>query len=207
MVKRTSNFGIKALLRIYKIKLFLKGAIWPAIISLIILIIFISKVGVNNNLIDDVVGLVLNIIPSLLGFVLSGYALLIGFGNIEIIAKKKDLSSSPTLYQQLSTVFAVGLIMQILLLVFAFIIKLFLKASLTCFFENFRICNLINYFVFFLLIFGLLYVIIMIKDLVINIFNFSQAQHLIINKKDKNNTPKRKRIGYFSDFYSRRRSR
>lgn len=186
MPKQAKNFGIKALLKLYEVRLLLKGSKLPFIISFILMAIFVYKDGVNIALIEEVVGLVLNIIPSLLGFVLSGYALLIGFGNVEIIAKKKN-PTKPTLYQKVSTVFAVGLIMQIALLVFAFTVKILLKANLACWSECIYLCKLTNYAIFFLLVFGLLYVVIMIKDLVINIFNFSQVQHLMINKE--NETP------------------
>jgi hypothetical protein len=186
MAKQAKNFGIKALLKLYEVRLLLKGAKWPILISLILITVFIYKDGVNIALIEEVVGLVLNIIPSLLGFVLSGYALLIGFGNIGIIAKKKN-PTKPTLYQKVSTVFAIGLIMQIALLVFAFVVKVLIKANLTCWIGCIYLCKLTNYAIFFLLVFGLLYVVIMIKDLVINIFNFSQVQHFMINKE--NETP------------------
>jgi len=188
MAKKSSNFGIKALYKLYDKRLLIKGALWPFIFTLFIALFFVFFGEINKDIISSEVDLVLSIIPSLLGFVLSGYALLIGFGNIEIIAKKKTSengNSKPTLYQKVSTVFAVSLIMQIMLLVYAFGLKLILKIDLPCLFDNFLICRIINYLIFFLLTFGALYVTVMIKDLVINIFNFSQLQHFNINKQTK----------------------
>jgi hypothetical protein len=190
MAKKISNFGIKALIALYDTKLLMKGSKLPFVMTLIIIVFFVCFGRLDKEIISSVVDLVLSIIPSLLGFVLSGYALLIGFGNIEIIAKRKsnDLDNrNPTLYQKVSTVFAVSLIMQILLLVYAFGLKIILKTNLPCLFDNFLICGLINYVLFILLIFGSFYVIVMIKDLVINIFNFSQIQHFTINKPRKEN--------------------
>lgn len=185
MAKKISNFGIKALIELYDKRLLMKGAKLPFVMTLIIVVFFACFGRMDKEIVSSVVDLVLSIIPSLLGFVLSGYALLIGFGNIEIIAKKKTSEkgdNNPTLYQKVSTVFAVSLIMQIMLLVYAFGLKLILKIDLPCLFDNFLICSLINYTLFTLLTFGSFYVTMMIKDLVINIFNFSQIQHFSINK-------------------------
>lgn len=192
---KAKNFGIQAILRIYNRKLLLKGAIMPFILTFIIVALFSIFGKVDISILGVVVDLILTIIPSLLGFVLSGYALLIGFGNIEVIAKKskKDNDSSenkPTLYQKVSAVFAIGLIMQVLLLVFTFGLKILLKVELPCLCGNISICNITNYIIFTLLIFGLFYVVVMIKDLVINIFNFSQVQHFYINKSPKTNGEK-----------------
>lgn len=188
---KSKNFGIKAILRLYSVKLLLKGAKLPFVLTLLIIACFAIFGEVEKETLSIAIDLILTIIPSLLGFVLSGYALLIGFGNIEVIAKKtvpknRESSDKPTLYQKVSTVFAVGLIMQIFLLVFTFILKLVLKIELRCLFDSFCICVFLNYTVFILLVFGLIYVTIMIKDLVVNIFNFSQVQHFFINR------PKRK---------------
>lgn len=194
---KSNNFGVKAIIKLYSLKLLLNGAKLPFVATLIIVVCFCLFGKIDKETIGVVVDLILSIIPSLLGFVLSGYALLIGFGNIEVIAKKQTdknnlVIDKPTLYQKVSTVFAVGLIMQIFLLVFSFGFKLILRINIPCFFNEFWICNLINYTVFAILIFGLLYVTIMIKDLVVNIFNFSQVQHLFINmpsKKDNDSSP------------------
>lgn len=191
-MSKAKNFGIRAILRIYDRKLLLKGAIMPFVLTFIIAILILIFGKVDIFILKLVVDLILTIIPSLLGFVLSGYALLIGFGNIEVIAKKskKDIEfsdSKPTLYQKVSTVFAVGLIMQVLLLMLTFGLKILIEIELPCLCDNISICKLINFIIFTFLIFGLFYVVVMIKDLVINIFNFSQVQHFYINKFPKNN--------------------
>ena len=189
---KPKQFGIKAIIRLYSKKLILKGAKLPLFITVLIMAIYCFYGHITKETLGVVIDLILSIIPNLLGFVLSGYALLIGFGNIELIAKKtkpnnENTEVKPTLYQKVS-VFAVGLIMQIFLLAFSFVLKLILKLELPCLFGTYCICNLVNYIVFGLFVFGLLYVTVMIKDLVINIFNFSQVQHIFINKpKQENN--------------------
>lgn len=189
---KPKRFGVKAIIKLYSLKLLFNGAKLPLFLTTLIIVFFCVFGQITKVTLEIVIDLVLSIIPSLLGFVLSGYALLIGFGNIELIAKKSkpkndNNENKPTLYQKVSTVFAVGLLMQISLLVFAFGLKLILKLELPCLFETFWICNLVNYIVFALLVFGFLYVTVMIKDLVVNIFNFSQVQHLFINKPKKEN--------------------
>lgn len=181
------NFGLKIIRKNYGTKLFLRGAIVPLIISFVVTGIFlVVQRTIDVELIRDTANLILGIVPSLLGFVLSGYAILIGF-SVMLIAKQENGSDEPTLFQKTSAVFAMGLIMLIILLVFAFVLRLVLNANLSCLFENHCICSLANLIVFFLLVFGTLYVVFMIKDLVINIFNISQLQHFLANKKNENN--------------------
>jgi hypothetical protein len=189
MTKKIRRFGLGAIIAIYDKKLLLRGAKVPALITTIVIALYSIYGSISKESIRIIIDIILLAIPTLLGFVLSGYALLIGFGNIEIIAKKKttkdNKSIRPTLYQKVSTVFAVGLIMQITLLVTAFTLKTILFLELPCYWSNMLICNIINYFVFGIMLFGILYVTVMIKDLVINIFNFSQIHHFTINKNTK----------------------
>ena len=187
MNKKVKNFGFGVILKNYSIKSFLKGAIIPLILSIIIERLFMVKQSIDVVLLEDTVDLILGIVPNLLGFVLSGYALLIGFKIFDDVAKRQKDKNGPTLYQKLNAIFSVGLIMQVFILVFAFTLKLILKAEINCPFENYCVCNLINSITFFFLVFGTLYTIIMIKDLVVNIFNFSQLGHFIINKKSREN--------------------
>ncbi|MDD4994116.1 MAG: hypothetical protein PHR83_18000 [Paludibacter sp.] len=180
MGSKSNLFGFSALLKLYKWKLLLDGCILPLIISILIVIpiCLISKEP-DIKLLEIIDNMILSIIPNLLGFVLSGYALLIGFGNITIIAKQKD--KEITLYQKISTVFSISLLMQMLLLIFAFLVKYAIVANLTC--ENEFLISSVNIFTIIILMFGLLYVTFMIKDLVLIIFNYSQYQHYLINKK------------------------
>jgi hypothetical protein len=180
MGRKSKLFGFRVLLKQYELKLLLKGGLVPFVLSIIIFLpIYLYTHKPIIVLIEIVVDLVLSIIPSLLGFVLGGYALLIGFGNISIIAKQK--ANEISLYQKMSTVFSISLLMQIFLLIFAFIVKFVLKSEFGSNSQN--LADSINSMVIFLLTFGLIYVTFMIKDLVINIFNFSQYQNLIINKE------------------------
>jgi len=185
---KEANFGFKAIRRLYNIKLLIRGAKVPGILTFIILIFFILFDEVDKSDLEVLVDLVLAYIPSLLGFVLSGYAILIGFGNIKFIAKKPESQDGetiykPTIYQKLSTVFSMGLIMQIAMLLGSIVLKLVLRTEIPCINNCFLVCRIINYSIFTLLVFGLLYITAMIKDLVVNIFNVSQYQHLQINKK------------------------
>lgn len=180
METKTSMFGFKALLRQYSVKLFLKGAFLPIIISVFILIpIICFSSNSILELIELIVDLIMSIIPSLLGFVLGGYAILIGISNIAIVTVKID--DKLTLYQKISTVFSISLIMQLFLLVLAFIVKFVLKFNV--FVCSTILANSVNYITLILLFLGFVYVTIMIKDLVINIFNLSQYQNFKVNQK------------------------
>ena len=180
MADKISIFGFKALLRQYDLKLFLKGSILPSIISVLVLIpIFLCSSVSYIELIEITVDLVNSIIPSLLGFVLGGYAMLIGFSNVSIIAVK--INDKITLYQKISTVFSMSLIMQIFLLLFSFAIKLIIKASISVLPILADVTNIICIIFLF---YGLIYITLMIKDLVINIFNLSQYQNFKINQKN-----------------------
>lgn len=182
MENKTNLFGFKALFKQYNFILFLKGAFLPIIISVVVLIsIFLFSASSILELIELVVDLIVTIIPSLLGFVLGGYAILIGISNIAIVSVKID--NKLTLYQKISTVFSISLIMQLFLLVFAFIIKFILKSNVSvC---STILADTINCITLIFLFFGFVYVTIMIKDLVINIFNLSQYQNYKVNQKPK----------------------
>lgn len=185
-MSKIRKFGIEAIFNIYDLKLLIKGGKIPLFLSAIFIIVLYLSKNEEREVLIIIVDLILSIIPNLLGFVLSGYALLIGFGNVEIIAKQNSNNEDATLYQKLSSVFSIGLLFQIAILVIGIILKVLLKLDLTCVFESFCICKMLNYFLIFILFLSFLYATILIKDLVINIFNFSQAQHFKINKKAGN---------------------
>lgn len=179
--KKKDNFGVRAIIKNYSVKSLLKGGKYPLLISIIVMLICLFSKGIDIQLIEGASDLIISIIPSLLGFVLSGYAILIGFGNITIIAKKQK-DDKPTLYQKISAVFAVGLIMQVLLLGFTFFVKLVIKQDIVNPIGGVFIYYATNYFTFFSLVFGLFYVTYMIKDLVVNVFNIGQIQNIEVNK-------------------------
>jgi hypothetical protein len=177
-----NNFFYYYFTNALRVILFLKGAFLPFIISVVVLL-FTLRFSTSSilELIELVVDLIVTIIPSLLGFVLGGYAILIGISNIAIVSVKID--SNLTLYQKISTVFSISLIMQLFLLVFAFIVKFVLKSNVPVY--STILADSINYITLILLFFGFVYVNIMIKDLVINIFNLSQYQNFKANQKQK----------------------
>lgn len=169
---RQHKFGFKALFSNYGKDLFNRGLILPSILTTIIIpIVYCYSEQPIIVILSEITDLIIALIPSLLGFVLSGYALLIGFGSIITIDKGKE----PTLYQKISAVFSMSLIFQIGLLVVAAIIKLVLKVGISS--TSIHLSCAVNYILTTFLFFCFLYILGMIKDLVINIFNYSQYQH------------------------------
>lgn len=184
MIEKTNNrFGIKALMTLYKPKC--KDILIALTFSIFTIIpICMLSITPSIELLDTVVSLILNIIPAILGFVLSGYALLIGFGNFNFIAKQKK-AGQITLYQKISSVFTVSLLFQMILLILGIIFRFAMDASLSI--DNLKLVSVINYSSIFFLLSFLFYVILLVKDLVIVIFNYSQLQHFKINSNQEKN--------------------
>lgn len=130
---------------------------------------------------------ILDIFPNILGFSLGGYALIIGFGNSELLSEiaKKDKFST---FQLLSAFFATVLLLQVILILLAFLISTFLDLQITIICNDF-ISNVINLsFAFTMLIIGS-FTFIMSPWVIINLFTLGQLHNVHVTiQKFKNKT-------------------
>ncbi|OHD09594.1 MAG: hypothetical protein A2Y41_04725 [Spirochaetes bacterium GWB1_36_13] len=130
-----------------------------------------------TNLYDifiDFNNLIISIFPNLLGFTLGGYALIIGFGNKELLKKFtiKSSKSPNSLFQKINSVFAYAIIIQVITLGSSIIIFLINKIKIKSDFHQY-----VNSFGLFLVSFFTTYSLLLLYKMVINVFDFGQLHH------------------------------
>jgi len=161
------------------------------LISTLAVFLYSKKEDDITILIEKIVDLGISMLPTLLGFNLGAYALIIGFlGNKVLLAAliEKQQNSSQSHLENLSSIFAVNIIIQAFSLLCSFLIKMFMgfeELDLNIFDvpNNFRV--VFNYFIFVISSFFSLYSIVLVIQNVINIFDFSQLFIYFSMKKEE----------------------
>ena len=156
-----------------------------ASISLSILFLLSSYFSTKNffEILSIWTNQVLTIFPNLLGFNLGGYALIIGFGNTDLIQaltkKRKDKKTS--IFQKLSGVFAFTLMLQSVAFALAFIVNFSIQLGFSTSIES--LSTTINICVILILSFLGLWGLLILPVLVANVFSFGQMHHFHLTKK------------------------
>jgi hypothetical protein len=190
-IQETTIFGLKGIFRISNFfKTFFKKAVSYSsliIASIMFLLALFFKIDAYT-LLCELKTVIINFLPGILGFTIAGYALIVGFvqNNMlnKITEKKKD--SEFSLYQEMSSVFALNVILQGISLVFAFFIHFivyFDTHSKKTFHLPIWYINIVNWVGMFLLSWFFIISCFLIIQIVVNIFNFSQLHHYIVNKE------------------------
>ncbi len=154
-------------------------------ISLSVLFLLTSFFSIKNlyEILSIWTNQILTIFPNLLGFNLGGYALIIGFGNTDLIQaltkKRKDKKTS--IFQKLSGVFAFTLMLQSLAFALAFIINFSLQLGFST--SNEILSLTLNICAIIILSFLGLWGLLILPVLVANVFSFGQMHHLLLTKK------------------------
>lgn len=157
--------------------------LWLSIIVLIISLVYSDNSSICY--IGYVSDIILMVVPSILGFTLSGYALMMGLSNSEFIkglARYKENGKNYSMFQSLNATFAVVLFISFVTTIVGICANLILKINIIVAIPNI-ICQIYNWFCYFVLVFLLFYAINSIKDIVINIFNFGQYVQVYINSE------------------------
>lgn len=155
-----------------------------------IIIIYITNASFYSFL-DFLAIQITSIMPNILGFNLGGYVLLIGLNSQSILNEitEPDLPKSKySLFQKQSSVFAFSILIQATAILLAFIVnsiieigdKIIINSNLALSF------NLIALILFCTISY---YSILLIGQIILNIFNFGQILHFYvrINESDSNN--------------------
>ena len=133
-------------------------------------------------LIDDLSSTVLSAFPSLLGFSLAGYALIIGASDLKLIERMSEpLKSNKerlSYFQTTSCVFASSVLIQCATLILAFCVHIVVKMKLP--FNNETICCWLNFVVFVVLLFAVLFSMLLLCSTVVNLFTYGQSIHLCV---------------------------
>jgi len=194
ILKETHKSGLKGLYRVYDKHKFINSLWIPSIISVVIFPCIIITQKNTYEVIEALAKVILSIMPSLLGFVLGGYAIIIGFGNEKFMKSTAKISvENPiSFYQKFSSVFAFSILCFGTALVFAFVIILF-SFIIIPEFVPVIIIQCINFSTLFILMFTSIYSILQIPVMILNIFTFSQTNHINLvsqNLKDENDKQK-----------------
>lgn len=131
--------------------------------------------------------LMLNFLPGILGFTIAGYSLMVGFIQAGVLDKITEPAkdSKFSLYQIMSSAFAMNIIFQAIALIIAYFVHFIVFID-----ENKKrgVC-LPDSYVFIVNLLGLLILsywffisLLMVIQIVINIFSFSQLHHYFVNK-------------------------
>ncbi|MDB5159483.1 MAG: hypothetical protein JWR50_4190 [Mucilaginibacter sp.] len=188
-IKETFVVGLKGIIKIsgfFKDIWKYKVSRYSIIISILTPIVSsIFKVD-NAALLCEIQSQMIVFLPCILGFTIAGYALVVGFVQSNMINKitepAKDTNFS--LYQLMSSKFAMNVILQGVSLVFAylyhFIIYFNSNSKLNLQFSNCYISS-VNIIGLILLSFWFTISVLLVIQIVINIFNFSQLHHYFIN--------------------------
>jgi len=191
-IKETTIFGFNSIFKIVGIKKVLFSN-WINILPLvsaffIVILCFILNIDFYISVIE-VDKLMINFLPGILGFTVAGYSFMIGLIHAGMINKITEPISEKfkfSLYQKASATFAANIIIQAVSLVFAYIIHLFIFFDIN---KNLKIdlnltgVLLINLFALLSISYFFVISLLMIIQVIINIFNFSQLHHYFVNKE------------------------
>ena len=153
---------------------------------LVFLSVIMFKVAIYP-LIIEVKNLIIPLLSCILGFTIGGYSILIGFtqpGLVEKISGPRQ-ESIFSLYQLASASFACNILIQGIVLIFAYFIHLVSWIDVNKQVQ-FQIANwlveTVNMIALAIILLGFILSIFIILQLVNNVFNFSQLYHYNINK-------------------------
>lgn len=160
----------------------------PILLSAIIFIFSLALQVDIYKLIVEVKELMISFLPGILGFTIAGYSLMVAFiqaGMLnEITEPLKD--SKYSLYQKMSSTFAINVILQGLSLVFAYFIHFLIYFDTNRkykFIYSECYLKVINTIGLLVVVYAFFISLFMIIQIVLNIFTFSQLHHYFINKE------------------------
>ena len=177
--------GLNGLLKgVGQIK-YIKDIVLPLGIAICLSIMLMLGGKSPFTVLEKISNMTISITSTLLSFSLAGYTLLVGLNLISTLKPKvdqeEDENNKITLYEKINIVFSFYLLIQILTLLFSAIISI-LIVSPTSLSEPFPdIINYIGIVIFLVLFF---YELLLLKDLVIIIYNYSLFQK---HRKEDNN--------------------
>lgn len=128
--------------------------------------------------------LIIIIFPCLLGFSLAGYAIIVGYSNIDLI-KAGATPDKHSPYQILSAIFAMSILMQVITTILDFIITFIVRIDINKAFNlrYYAAENYLNLFWLSLVLFVANYSLLLTTYIINNLFSLSQANSLFLTAK------------------------
>lgn len=182
--KKEHKGNLKTLLKIYwnNKPIWKSYFFWTAIIlTLISQVVIVLTSASFYDSINYVANQMMSIMPNILGFNLGGYVLLIGLNSQNILDEITEpvKPSKYSLFQMQSSVFAFSILIQASSILIGYIIMGIMNLGANIFLPV-ELAKTINFIGFILLNFISLYSLILIGQIVINIFNFGQILHFFV---------------------------
>lgn len=172
-------------------KIFGSNAFYISCVLMIIasFITGVSKIPYQEHLVA-LAELNLSTYTNLLGFNLGGYAIIIGFGNTDLIKrliKPQGDDKSSSYFQDTSSIFAFSIIVQSIVLISSFFISILNKVHIWPVLErfNFLTCSIefLSAMLYHLLLLVCIYGLVLIPYIVKNVFSFGQMHHGFLTKQ------------------------
>lgn len=188
LIRWQHRVDLLGLLSIYPKDKIIKGAVLPALLTLIICGYLLMSGESSQEFLKEVVDSTVSVLPNLLGFLLGGYTILIGFGDKELLKSTTTIvkGRSISLFQMLSSIFALTIFIQALALgialVMHFTLLIHLKPGDGVMNFFFKAAPYVNGTALPLVLFLLLYSVLSLRDMVMNVFGFAQQYHLSLTK-------------------------
>ncbi|GAB3990434.1 hypothetical protein GCM10028807_17590 [Spirosoma daeguense] len=195
-IKEDHPFSYRGILRAYDAKEIRES--WPFLWSLGLSVATVAITGYSTKSYYEILGFwvsqVMSVFPNLLGFNLGGYALIVGFGNGSLLKAmtRKQPNKKASIFQKLSGVFAFSILLQLTAFIMAFLINFLkeFKFEVNC--QD--LANIVNASTIGILSFLGFWGLLIIPNLVTNIFTFGQMHHSLLTIERIEDEQKKKRL-------------
>ncbi len=188
-----NKFGIKGILQDLDINSFIKmERFWLTILFSFILVLLCIYSRVDVLIVLDVVTTnALAAFPSLIGFCITAYALILGFGNPEILEdailkrrNKFEGEVSDTFYIYLSRRMSIYILFFIVSFILTYIVNIIVKSKFTItFLDNIDILLIMNSIILFIILSAIVFSFMLMMDIVYVIYNYSFVYIMQYSKK------------------------
>lgn len=160
----------------------------PFICSFFTAIFLLILINTSNKSLFDVLifwsDTIISIFPNIIGFTLGGFAIIVGFGNTDMLRTmtKPLKNKNYSIFQKLCAIFAFSLLLQLSTILFSYLIKyiIFLEINI----PSIPFCTLVNSIVIFIISFMGIWSLTILASLTVNIFNLGQMHHFLLVKSN-----------------------
>jgi hypothetical protein len=173
MAKPNSKFGWKNVLFNYGWKDILLDSILPIVISCLLCTIMYLKDADLLLQVKHLVGVGISIVPAMVALILTAYTIMLTFIIGDKFASIKKTDAGKKLIQDLNSSFAACLFVSTVSIIAMIIISSIANMDI-----EFKESNLVNYPVYFLVCYLLVYSVSILIGIVIDIFNSGQTSIL-----------------------------
>lgn len=166
-----SDFGIKGIISSYSFTDFIKDAIFPIIVSVGLLILFMNSSIGSYSLVCTVTQVALTIIPAMIALMLTAYVFVMTFlFSKDALSTMTNPEEGEKLLYNINSGFGASLLINISSVVLFFIVYCVAQG-------NIKIvqADMVNYIVLFLLVFFVMLSIVLQINVIIDLFSCGQV--------------------------------